>query len=194
MKYERVDHVEGSAPTALRPWEAHAVDAVGSVIEFWNFKRNHGRIWAVLYLRDVALTAGELQDLLGLSKGAVSMLLRELEQWGIIVRARSSSSIGGDLQRYVAETDLMGMLGRVLGARESGLVDSVTADLEAAERGARADGATSDTLDRLRRMRSLSALIGKALRLFLTTSRLDMAAARELLPFRSRRVRAGTAR
>lgn len=193
MKYERVDIVEAAAPSALRPWEARAVDAVGSVIEFWNFKRNHGRIWALLYLRDVALTAAELQDLLGLSKGAVSMLLRELEQWGVIVRARSSSS-GADVQRYVAETDLMGMLGRVLGARESGLVDSVTSDLEAAERAARSDGAAADTLDRLRRMRALSSLIGKALRLFLTTSRLDMAAARELLPFRSKRVRAGTAR
>ncbi len=45
----------------LGTWEALAVDAVGGVIEFWGFKRNQGRLWALLYLRDVALSATELQ-------------------------------------------------------------------------------------------------------------------------------------
>ena len=53
-----------SEPAATAPmigWEQVAIDAVGNVIEFWGFKRNQGRVWALLYLRDVALTAAELE-------------------------------------------------------------------------------------------------------------------------------------
>jgi len=188
MKYARVEPADTDRVDVgtLAPWEALAVDAVGSVIDFWNFKRNHGRVWALLYLRDRALTAAELQEALGLSKGAVSMLVRELEQWGVVTRARSTSA---EAQRFVAETDLMKMLGRVLSAREAGLVASVKQDLEEAESLARSELALDRAvLDRLRRMRSLATMVDRALRLFLTTARLDLAGARQLLPF----VRRGT--
>src|ERR1700726_1085527 len=78
----------GEGPSKLEPWEALVVDAVGSVIEFWGFKSNHGRIWALLYLRGTPLSALQLQTELGLSKGAVSMVTRELEQWGVVNRVR----------------------------------------------------------------------------------------------------------
>ena len=88
----------------LEQWEAVAVDAVGNVIEFWGFKRNQGRVWALLYLRDTALTAAEIESELELSKGGVSMLLRDLERWGVILRVRSPSDASW---RYRAETDLL---------------------------------------------------------------------------------------
>ena len=37
---------------------------VGRLIEFWGFKRNMGRVWAVLYLSPEPLTAQDLRDLL----------------------------------------------------------------------------------------------------------------------------------
>ena len=46
----------------LLPWEALVVDAVGSVIDFWKFKRNQGRVWALLYLRGRALSAAEILE------------------------------------------------------------------------------------------------------------------------------------
>jgi DNA-binding transcriptional regulator GbsR (MarR family) len=64
----------------LPRWEALAIDAVGNVIEFWGFKHNQGRVWAVLYLRGMSMTATQLEEELGLSKGAVSMLVRDLER------------------------------------------------------------------------------------------------------------------
>src|SRR2546423_817881 len=60
-------------PAVLR-----VADAVGALMESWGFKRNMGRMWAVMYLEDHPLTAAELGDRLGLSTGAVSMLLSEL--------------------------------------------------------------------------------------------------------------------
>ena len=86
----------------LAEWESLATGAVGTVIEFWGFKANHGRVWAVLYLRDKALSAAEIQATLGLSKGAVSMVTRELEQWGVVRRVRPPHS---DAWHFEAELE-----------------------------------------------------------------------------------------
>jgi HTH-type transcriptional regulator, glycine betaine synthesis regulator len=160
----------------LRDWETLAVGAVGTVIEFWGFKRNHGRAWALLYLRGRAMTALEIQEELGLSKGAVSMITRELERWGIVTRVRSPNE---EPWRFAAEQDLMKMLTGVLAEREASLVHRVRADLAEAERRARRDPrATKEHIARLRRMSALAEVVDGALGVFLKTFRLD---ARRLL-------------
>ena len=63
-----------SAKERVDPAVLKVADAVGALIEGWGFKRNMGRMWAVLYLEDHALSAAELGERLGLSTGAVSML------------------------------------------------------------------------------------------------------------------------
>ena len=57
-------------------------DVVGRLIEFWGFKRNMGRIWAVLYLSPEPLSAEDLRQLLQLSSGAVSMTLSRAPSLG----------------------------------------------------------------------------------------------------------------
>ena len=89
--YSPTPGCSGQHPSAVddqQTPECQAADAVGNFIEFWGFKRNHGRIWALLYLQGQPLTAAELQSRLGLSKGGVSMMTRELERWGVIHRRR----------------------------------------------------------------------------------------------------------
>lgn len=90
-------------------------DAVGALIEGWGFKRNMGRMWAVLYLEDHPLTAAELGERLGLSTGAVSMLLTELLQWGIVKKAWV---VGERREHYEAETSIWKMVSRVFRERE----------------------------------------------------------------------------
>ena len=124
----------------LAGWESVAVDAVGNVIEFWGFKRNQGRVWALLYLRDVALTAAEIEDELYLSKGGVSMLLRDLERWGVMLRVRSP---GDTAWRYKAETDLLKMARRVIEEREFAFISRIRADLAEAKKLAQADHKTT---------------------------------------------------
>ncbi|MBK7584197.1 MAG: MarR family transcriptional regulator [Myxococcales bacterium] len=167
------------AGATLTEWEALVVDAVGTVIEFWRFKRNQGRVWALLYLRGRPMTALELQDALELSKGAVSMVTRELEQWGVVSRVRAPEDASW---HFRAETALMKMLGRVIEEREARLVHGVKLDLERAERLARASGDVSpDVLVRLQRMKTLAGLIDRAVRGFLHTARLDVGEARTVL-------------
>jgi DNA-binding transcriptional regulator GbsR (MarR family) len=172
--YQREATEDASGPGNLRPWEALVVDAVGNVIDFWKFKRNQGRVWALLYLRGRSLSAAEIQDALGLSKGAVSMLVRELEQWNVVVRVRAPTE---DVWRYAAETDLMKMVSHVISEREHLLVRSVREDLEAALRDAENDSVDEAVLARLRRMKTLADLVDRALRAFLQTARFDVGAA-----------------
>lgn len=162
----------------LTPWEALVVDAVGSVIDFWQFKRNQGRVWALLYLRGRAMSSMELQESLGLSKGGVSMLVRELEQWGVVRRVRAPRD---EVWRYAAETDLMKMIGRVISERENGLVRGVKEDLGHALDMAKKEGVDPLVLARLRRMKTLADVMDKALAVFLQTARFDVHAALDVL-------------
>jgi len=156
---------------ALEPWEATAVDAVGNVIEFWGFKRNQGRVWALLYLRDEPLAAAEIESVLELSKGGVSMLLRDLERWGVVLRVRTR---GTAAWHYQAQTDLMQMVSRVLSEREGRLLSRIRLDLLEAKRLAQAAGVARPQLQRLGRMALLAEQTDRALKLFLKTARLDV--------------------
>ena len=90
-------------------------DAVGALMEAWGFRRNMGRMWAVLYLEDHPLTAADLGDRLGLSTGAVSMLVNELEDWGII---KKTWVVGERREHFAAETSIWKMISRVYRERE----------------------------------------------------------------------------
>ena len=41
-------------------WETLVLESVGRVIEYWGFKRNHGRLWALLYIMDAPMNAADL--------------------------------------------------------------------------------------------------------------------------------------
>jgi DNA-binding transcriptional regulator GbsR (MarR family) len=90
-------------------------DAVGALMEAWGFRRNMGRMWAVLYLEDHPLTAADLGERLGLSTGAVSMLVNELLQWEII---KKTWVVGERREHFEAETSIWKMISRVFRERE----------------------------------------------------------------------------
>lgn len=90
-------------------------DAVGALIENWGFKRNMGRMWTVLYLEDHPLSAAELGERLGLSTGSVSMLLTEMQQWGVV---KKTWVVGERREYYEAETSIWKLVSRVLRDRE----------------------------------------------------------------------------
>ncbi len=162
------DPEEGGLPR----WESIAVEAVGHVIEFWGFKHNQGRVWALLYLRATAMSATQLEDALGLSKGGVSMLVRDLERWGVVHRVRQP---GAGAWHYASETDLVRMVTRVIEERELAFLSRIRAELTEARRVASsAPGVARDRLARLERMNSLAQAAERALRVFLRTARLDV--------------------
>jgi DNA-binding transcriptional regulator GbsR (MarR family) len=160
------------AEGGLPGWESIAVEAVGHVIEFWGFKHNQGRVWALLYLRATAMSANQLEQELGLSKGGVSMLVRDLERWGVVHRVRQP---GAGAWHYRSETDLVRMVSRVIEERELAFLSRIRAELAAARRvAAEAPGVGRDRLQRLERMNSVAQAAERALKVFLRTARLDV--------------------
>lgn len=99
----------------LVPYEAAVSDVVGRLIEFWGFKRNMGRIWAVLYLSPEPLSAEDLRLALSLSSGAVSMTVNDLLRWGVV---RKVWVQGERKDFYTAEVQLWRMISRVFNERE----------------------------------------------------------------------------
>jgi DNA-binding transcriptional regulator GbsR (MarR family) len=100
---------------SLSSSEVAVSDVIGRLIEFWGFKRNMGRIWAVLYLSSEPLSAEDLRHMLKLSSGAVSMTLSELSRWGVV---RKVWVQGERKDFYAAEVQIWRMISRVFNERE----------------------------------------------------------------------------
>ncbi|MFH1463538.1 MAG: MarR family transcriptional regulator [Pseudomonadota bacterium] len=108
---------------------AQAAEAIGELMAFWGFKRSMGVLWTVLYLHRRPMTQEDLASSSGISMGMVSMTLAELEGWGVVHRQR----VPRDRRRfYVAETDVRGMITRVLQQRELLKVRAAIQDLRQA--------------------------------------------------------------
>ena len=117
---------------AVDPAVLRVADAVGALLEGWGFKRNMGRMWAVLYLEERPLTAGDLGERLKLSTGAVSMLLTEMQEWGAVKKAWV---VGERREHYEAETSIWKMVSRVFRQRELVWIRTAQEQFEAAAAG-----------------------------------------------------------
>lgn len=110
--------------------EMAVADTIGRLMQFWGFKRPMGRLWTILYLSPVPVTAATLAETLKMSAGSVSMSLSELEKWGAVTR----TWVPGDRKDYfVAEPSVWKLVQRVVRERELGLVKDFGASLREAE-------------------------------------------------------------
>lgn len=125
-------------PAVLR-----VADAVGALTEGWGFKRNMGRMWAVLYLEDRPLSAADLIERLGLSTGAVSMLLTEMQEWGAVKKAWV---VGERREHYEAETSIWKMVSRVFRERELVWIRTAQEQFDGATSAFAPDGGPRDKL------------------------------------------------
>ncbi len=57
---------------------------VGQFIEYWGFKKIHGRIWTFLYVSKEPMDATELRMRLKVSKALISMSLSDLLEYEVI--------------------------------------------------------------------------------------------------------------
>ncbi len=115
--------------TELSESEEQVIETIGGLIHFWSFSKHHGRIWALLYLREEPLASPDIQDLLDMSAGLVSMSLKELQHWDVV---RKVWVKGDRKDYYTANTDLWAMITRVLREREYNLILQSIEDLDTA--------------------------------------------------------------
>jgi len=102
-----------------REAELRVADQVGRLMEFWGFKRVHGRVWAILFLARNPLSSAELRHRLGISVGAASMALAELRRWGAVREADARSRA----VHYEPETNIWRLISRVMQDRERRILD-----------------------------------------------------------------------
>lgn len=167
------------ARRTLSPAEAAVSDVIGRLIEFWGFKKNMGRVWAVLYLSPEALSAEALRDALQLSSGAVSMTLSELSRWGVVKKVWVQ---GERKDFYAAEVQLWKMISRVFNEREKSEINLAIEAFESAleevaqlkrnETGALRERAELQEA-RIRQLLELARLGRTMLDALLTTAKLD---------------------
>jgi DNA-binding transcriptional regulator GbsR (MarR family) len=125
----------------LQHAELAVADAVGALMELWGFRRQLGRVWAILFLSERALAAPELCDRLRISTGLLSMSLSELRHWGVV---RSVAVPGDRKEHFEAETNIWKLVARVLREREKRAVEDALAAFERALAEIRAAGADVD--------------------------------------------------
>lgn len=97
-------------------------ELVGNFIQYWGFKKIHGRIWAHLYTSAVPLDTQSIMARIKVSKGLMSIALRDLLEYEVVVPA-STGKYG--VTYYKANDDLMFVITNVLRAREAIMLSAV---------------------------------------------------------------------
>ncbi|HEX9399072.1 MAG TPA: ArsR family transcriptional regulator [Anaeromyxobacter sp.] len=120
---------------ALQRADLAVADAVGALMELWGFRRQLGRVWAVLFLSDRPLAAPELCGRLEISTGLLSMSLAELRRWGVV---RPIEVPGDRKEHYEPETNVWKLVARVLREREKRAVEGALSTFERALHDVRA--------------------------------------------------------
>lgn len=97
------------------PELSDVADQVGEFVEYWGFKKIHGRIWTHIFLSAEALDAGALMKRLEVSKALMSMSLAELLDHDVIQVAGKSES---GTTTYKANPDIIHVILTILRKRE----------------------------------------------------------------------------
>lgn len=167
-----------SSAAGLSPAEKALTETVGRLIEFWGFSRHMGRIWSLLYLSPAPLTAQDLRAKLGISAGAVSTTVTELQRWGVLRKVW----VAGDRKgHFAAEVNLWKMISRVMSERERGEIVAAIEGFEEAlrllaeeKRGAADDRRRIvEQTARVQQLLELARLGRSLLEALLATSRID---------------------
>src|SRR5690606_38635402 len=95
---------------------------IGDLIENWGFKHVQGRIWAHLFLSEVPFDAAEIMRRLQISKGLVSISLKEMLTFEIVKKAGKSER--GTLL-YRVNPDHRAVISNILNNRERPLLSQI---------------------------------------------------------------------
>ena len=92
------------------------IQGMGEISRFWGFSPVMGQIYGLMYLTEGSTTAEVIMRELGISKGNVSINLRNLDRWGMV---RKSRKPGDRKEYYEAETDFVRIFVNVLMERKN---------------------------------------------------------------------------
>lgn len=139
-------------PAVVRQFVEHW----GTMARSWGINSSMGELFALLYITGRDWTAEELRRSLGVSRGNVSMNLRELLAWGVVLKAHHP----GERREYFrAEADVWVLFRRILLERKRRELDPTLALLDRTARSLAEPPASAALHDRVARLQGFFSLI-----------------------------------
>jgi DNA-binding transcriptional regulator GbsR (MarR family) len=105
---------------SLQQARDHTIQGLSRISHFWGFPKGMGAIYGAVYLSPTPVSLDELVETVGISKGAVSTNVRQLERIGLV---HKHIEIGERKDFYTAETDFWKVVKGILMEREKSEFD-----------------------------------------------------------------------
>lgn len=119
---------------------AKLAESVGDFIRYWGFRRIHGQIWTLLFLKNQAISPTEIAKSLGVSKSLISSALVELEDYKLILPFDDETNGNRKTKFFKAESDVIKIIQEILKTRELKMITDVKKNIEGLKKkGARVD-------------------------------------------------------
>ncbi len=103
-------------------------EQIGKYTEHWGFKKIHGMIWTHIYLSTGPISAQELISRLNVSKALVSLSIKDLLQFRLILQTDESKNKKNKF--YVANLAVSEVLAAVVQMRELVMLKGVQGEFE----------------------------------------------------------------
>lgn len=111
------------------PKELYQLETVvGQFMEYWGFKNIHGRIWTHIFLSETPLEVADLMDRLEVSKGLMSLAIRDLLDYEVILAdhvGRHGSTF------YRANPNVLDVISNILKTRENEMLKKASSASQA---------------------------------------------------------------
>jgi DNA-binding transcriptional regulator GbsR (MarR family) len=160
---------QASSESHASPVIRQFVEHWGMMARAWGINPTMGELFALLYVTGRDWTADALRQWLHVSRGNVSMNLRELMSWGVVYKLHRP---GERRELYRAETDVWTLFRRILKERKRRELDPTLTVLDRILEHADQEPALHDLKSRLETLRQFFSLIdGLAVRLLTLDSR-----------------------
>ncbi len=112
------------------------VEHWGMMARAWGINTSMGELFALLYVTGIDWTADDLKERLGVSRGNVSMNLRELVTWGVVHKVHQP---GERRELFRAESDVWTLFRSILRERKRRELDPTLRLLDASALESSAD-------------------------------------------------------
>jgi HTH-type transcriptional regulator, glycine betaine synthesis regulator len=152
----KAETTAGGEPAVSDDLVRQFVEHWGAMARSWGINATMGELFALLYITGTDWTADDLRERLHVSRGNVSMNLRELISWGLVHKVHRA---GERREYYRAEGDVWTLFRRILTERKRRELDPTLVVLGTTARKIQDDPSLSHLADRVGSLQRFFALI-----------------------------------